>query len=158
FIVDGIPISNDGFSTASASGGRDYGSAIADINPDDIQSLTVLKGPNAAALYGSRASNGAIVITTKNARTLVRGTKVTLTTRLTADQMSVFPKYQNQYGQGFGGEFDYVDGQGSGVNDGADESWGPKLDGRTTGCVYNAAHTAYDTTKPCNQFNGMGLP
>jgi len=158
FIVDGIPISNAGFSTASASGGRDYGSAISDINPDDIQSLTVLKGPNAAALYGSRASNGAVVITTKNARSMLRGTKVSLTTRMTSDNMSVFPSYQNQYGQGFGGEFDYVDGAGSGVNDGADESWGPKLDGRTTGCVYNAAGTAYDTTKPCNQFNGKGLP
>src|SRR3954469_3253212 len=158
FIVDGTPISNAGFSTASASGGRDYGSAIPDISPDDIQSLTVLKGPNAAALYGSRASNGAVVITTKNARSLGKGTKFSYTSRITADQMSIFPKYQNGYGQGFGGEFDYVDGQGSGTNDGADESWGPKLDGRTTGCVYNAAGTAYDTTKPCNQFNGKGLP
>jgi TonB-linked SusC/RagA family outer membrane protein len=158
FIVDGIPISNEGFSRASASGGRDYGSAISDINPDDIQSLTVLKGPNAAALYGSRASNGAVVITTKNARNLVRGTKVSLTSRLTMDQMSIFPKYQNLYGQGFGGEFDYVDGQGSGVNDGADESWGPKLDGRTTGCVFGSTDGVYDTSRPCNQFNGQGLP
>jgi TonB-linked SusC/RagA family outer membrane protein len=158
FIVDGVPISNAGFSTASASGGRDYGSAIADINPDDIQSLTVLKGPNAAALYGSRASNGAVVITTKNARSLQRGTNVSLTSRITADQMSIFPNYQNQYGQGFGGEFDYVDGQGSGVNDGADESWGPKLDGRTTGCVFGATPGVYDTSRPCNQFNGQGLP
>jgi TonB-linked SusC/RagA family outer membrane protein len=158
FIVDGSPISNDGFSTASASGGRDYGSAISDINPDDIQSLTVLKGPNAAALYGSRASNGAIVITTKNARSMLRGTKFSLTSRLTSDQMSIFPKYQNQYGQGFGGEFDYVDGSGSGTNDGADESWGPKLDGRTTGCVFGATPGVYDTSRPCNQFNGKGLP
>ena len=165
FIVDGIPISNDGFSTASASGGRDYGSAISDINPDDIQSLTVLKGPNAAALYGSRASNGAVVITTKNARSLGKGTKFSFTSRLTADQMSIFPKYQNGYGQGFGGEFDYVDGQGSGTNDGADESWGPKLDGRTTGCIYERDGAGkliqpltYDTTHPCNQFNGTGLP
>lgn len=165
FIVDGIPISNEGFSTASASGGRDYGSAISDINPDDISSLTVLKGPNAAALYGSRASNGAIVITTKNARSMLRGTKVSLTTRITSDQMSIFPKYQNQYGQGFGGEFDYVDGNGSGTNDGADESWGPKLDGRTTGCVYMRdakgkliQPLTYDTSHPCNQFNGQGLP
>lgn len=158
FIVDGVPVSNEGFSTASASGGRDYGSAIADLNPDDIQSLTVLKGPNAAALYGSRASNGAVVITTKNARSLQRGTKVSLTSRITADQMSIFPKYQNLYGQGFGGEFDYVDGAGSGVNDGADESWGPKLDGRTTGCVFGSTPGVYDTSRPCNQFNGQGLP
>jgi len=130
FIVDGVPVSNAGFSTASASGGRDYGTAIADINADDIASMTVLKGPNAAALYGSRAANGAVVISTKSGRTVVEGTKVTFTTRMTWDDLSIFPKYQNQYGQGFGGDFKYVDGAGSGVNDGGDESWGPKLDGR----------------------------
>jgi len=141
FIVDGIPISNRDFSTASASGGRDYGSAIQDINPDDIASITVLKGPNAAALYGSRASNGAVVITTKNGRNSAAGTRVTVTSRYSADAMSIFPSYQNQYGQGFGGAFQYVDGAGSGVNDGADESWGPKLDGRLI-----------------DQFNGKQLP
>jgi TonB-linked SusC/RagA family outer membrane protein len=130
FIIDGIPMSNRGFSTASASGGRDYGSAISDLNLDDIATLTVLKGPNAAALYGSKASNGAVVITTKNGRNAVRGVKVTLSSRATAEQPSVLPTYQNSYGQGFGGEFQYVDGAGGGVNDGADESWGPKLDGR----------------------------
>ena len=130
FIVDGIAVSNRGFSTASASGGRDYGSAISDLNLDDVATLTVLKGPNAAALYGSRASNGAVVITTKNGRNAPRGVKITLTSRATAEQPSVLPDYQNGYGQGFGGEFQYVDGAGGGVNDGADESWGPKLDGR----------------------------
>jgi len=130
FIVDGLPVSNAGFSTGSASGGRDYGTAISDINMDDVASVTVLKGPNAAALYGSRASNGAVVITTKNARNALRGTKFSFTSRIQADQLSIFPKYQNQYGQGFGGDFQYVDGAGGGVNDGADESWGPKLDGR----------------------------
>ncbi len=149
FIVDGIPVSNANFSNASASGSgsgatsgaRDYGSAIADLNQDDIASVTVLKGPNAAALYGSRASNGAIVITTKNARSMDRGTKFSFTSRATADQPSLLPSYQNLYGQGFGGEFQYVDGAGSGVNDGADESWGPKLDGR-----------------PIDQFHGKAQP
>jgi TonB-linked SusC/RagA family outer membrane protein len=165
FILDGMPISNQDFSTASASGGRDYGSAIADLNMDDVASLTVLKGPNAAALYGSRASNGAIVITTKNGRNMLRGTKLSFTSRATADQPSIFPSYQNGYGQGFGGEFNYVDGQGGGVNDGADESWGPKLDGRTTGCVYKTDASGnyvlpltYDTTRGCDQFNGKAQP
>jgi TonB-linked SusC/RagA family outer membrane protein len=130
FIVDGIPFSNTGFSNASAGGGRDYGTAAADINPDDIASLTVLKGPNAAALYGSRASNGAVVITTKTGRGGPEGTRFSLTSRFSSEQPSVMPKYQNQYGQGFGGDFQYVDGAGGGVNDGADESWGPKMDGR----------------------------
>src|SRR5512143_1853362 len=130
FIADGVPISNAGFSPASASRGRDYGTGISDLNISDLTSATILKGPNAAALYGSRASNGAVVITTKNARQALRGTKFSFTSRASADQLSIFPKYQNRYGQGFGGDFQYVDGAGGGVNDGADESWGPKLDGR----------------------------
>lgn len=130
FIVDGIPVSNAGFSTGTAYSGRDYGNAISDLNPDDISSVTVLKGPNAAALYGSRASNGAIVITTKNGRGAAEGVKVQIRSYATSDKFSVLPTYQNSYGQGFGGDFKYVDGSGSGVNDGADESWGPKLDGR----------------------------
>ena len=130
FVLDGLPISNSDFSTASAGGGRDYGSAISDLNMDDVASVTVLKGPNAAALYGSRASNGAVVITTKNGRNQSRGTKFSATSRANIDTPSLLPTYQNQYGQGFGGDFQYVDGAGGGVNDGADESWGPKLDGR----------------------------
>ena len=130
FVLDGTPISNSDFSTASAGGGRDYGSAISDLNMDDVASVTVLKGPNAAALYGSRASNGAVVITTKNGRNQSRGTKFSFTSRGTYDTPSLLPTYQNKYGQGFGGDFQYVDGAGSGVNDGADESWGPQLDGR----------------------------
>lgn len=114
FIVDGMPVSNAGFSTASAGGGRDYGTAAADINPDDIASLTVLKGPNAAALYGSRASNGAVVITTKTGRGGVEGTRFSFTSRMTTEMPSVLPSYQNKYGQGFVGEFQYVDGAGSG--------------------------------------------
>ena len=166
FIIDGVPISNQSFATSSASGGRDYGTGISDLNMDDVQSLTVLKGPNAAALYGSRASNGAIVITTKNGRNLMRGTQISFTSRVTADQMSIFPDYQNQYGQGFTGQFNYVDGAGSGINDGADESWGPKLDGRTHGCVFTnpavvpgvGQPSSYDATKGCDQFNGKALP
>lgn len=166
FIVDGQPVLNDGFSTASASGGRDYGSAIGDINMDDVATLTVLKGPNAAALYGSRASNGAVVITTKNGRNMLKGTKVSFTSRVTADNMSIFPDYQNGYGQGFGGEFNYKNGRGSGVNDGADESWGPKLDGRTNGCVYiidpvtkkPAIPLTYNTAQGCDQFTGKAQP
>ena len=130
FIVDGIPVSNAGFSTATAYSGRDYGNAISDLNPDDIASITVLKGPNAAALYGSRASNGAIVISTKTGRSAAEGVKVQFHSYATSDKFSVLPTYQNGYGQGFGGDFKYVDGAGGGINDGADESWGPKLDGR----------------------------
>src|SRR5213075_1461973 len=141
-----------------------YGTGMQDINMDDVASVTVLKGPNAAALYGSRASNGAIVITTKNGRSAARGTHVSFTSRITGDQPSIMPKYQNQYGQGFGGEFLYVDGAGGGVNDGADESWGPKLDGRTTGCIFkkdaggNPIVGTYDPSVGCDQFTGKAMP
>ncbi len=141
FVIDGQPISNDGFSNASAAGGRDYGTAISDINMDDVASVTVLKGPNAAALYGSRASNGAVVITTKNGRAGPRGTKVSFTSRGTADNLSVLPSFQNQYGQGFGGQFKYVDGAGGGLHDDADESWGPRFNGQ-----------------PIDQFTGKAQP
>ncbi|MEO5815464.1 MAG: SusC/RagA family TonB-linked outer membrane protein [Gemmatimonadaceae bacterium] len=130
FIIDGIPVSNANLSTANSGGGRDYGSAISDLNMDDVASVTVLKGPNAAALYGSRASNGAVVITTKNGRDQAKGTRFGFTSRATYDTPSFLPNYQNSYGQGFTGDFQYLDGQGGGVNDGADESWGPRLDGR----------------------------
>src|ERR1019366_9660562 len=79
---------------------------------------------------GSRAANGAVVITTKSGTGGPEGTRMNFTTRMSTDMPSVLPKYQNQYGQGFGGAFQYVDGAGGGINDGADESWGPKLDGR----------------------------
>ena len=172
-IVDGIPIDNSaatntgygpGSPNAPASlGGYDVGNAAADIDANDVQSVTVLKGPNAAALYGSRAANGAIVIVTKNGRGGPSGGfGVTATFGTTLETPLRLPDYQNQYGQGFYGEFDFVDGNFGGQNDGADESWGPKLDGRTTGCVYpkdalgNSIVGAYDTTKPCRQFFGVG--
>jgi TonB-dependent SusC/RagA subfamily outer membrane receptor len=71
FVVDGTPLDNSSANSASTQkgdGGRDYGNAAQDINPDDIESISVLKGPSAAALYGSRAANGVILITTKVAK------------------------------------------------------------------------------------------
>ena len=134
-VVDGVPISDrdrggspNGASTMN--NGPDFGSAINDINPDDVESISVLKGPNAAALYGSRASTGVIVVTTKKGRASNGRVATEFSVNYSWDSPSILPDYQNQYGQGFGGEFQFVDGAGSGVNDGADESWGPKLDGR----------------------------
>jgi len=134
-VVDGVPISDRdrGGSPNGASAmnnGPDFGSAINDINPDDVESISVLKGPNAAALYGSRASTGVIVVTTKKGRSSNGRVATEISTNYSWDSPSILPDYQNKYGQGFGGEFEFVDGAGSGTNDGADESWGPKLDGR----------------------------
>ena len=145
FIVDGTPISNNENSRSRHSGdpngGYDFGSGISDLNPDDIATLTVLKGPNAAALYGSRASNGVIVITTKKGASSQARARTELSTTYTWDKPSTLPVYQNLYGQGAGGEFQYFDGAGNGVNDWADQSFGPKLDGRTHGCTFIANTT-----------------
>lgn len=144
FVVDGVPVSNvdnNSAATSAANGGYDFGNGIRDLNPDDIETITVLKGPNAAALYGYRASNGAIVITTKSGRGGQAGTRTTFSSYYTADQFSRLPKYQNLYGQGSGGQFQFVDGAGGGVQDGNDQSYGPRLDGTLR-----------------DQFNGKNLP
>ncbi|HJP59738.1 MAG TPA: SusC/RagA family TonB-linked outer membrane protein [Gemmatimonadaceae bacterium] len=161
FVVDGVAINNRGRGTGSASnggdpnGGWDFGSGIADLNPDDIATMSVLKGPNAAALYGSRAANGVILITTKRGAASGGRTRMELNTTYTWDKPSILPTYQNQYGQGAGGEFDFYDGAGGGVADGLDQSFGPKLDGRTSGRIFVPNTTTYDTSVPCHQFDAV---
>ena len=133
FVVDGVPVSNaaPGYTGGTCSGctgfnAIDYGNIIQDLNPNDIESITVLKGPNAAALYGSRAANGAVIITTKSGRGGSGG--VTASSLVTFETPLRLPRYQNLYGQGFNGRFEYVDGKGDGTFDDTDESWGPRLD------------------------------
>ena len=126
FIVDGIPVDNSQLNARSS--GRDFKNAIADLNPEDIKTLTVLKGPNAAALYGARAAHGAIVITTKGGDKRQKGRGITLHSSTQVSFVATLPEFQNLFGQGAGGRFSYVDGKGAGVNDGVDESWGPRLD------------------------------
>lgn len=126
FIVDGIPVDNSAPRNAGY-GGIDYGNAVQDIDPANIESISVLKGPNAAALYGSRAANGAVVITTKSGR---GNAGFSFSTSFTAENPLKLPDYQNVYGQGVNGEFQFVDGAGAGTWDFVDESWGPRMDGR----------------------------
>jgi TonB-linked SusC/RagA family outer membrane protein len=128
FVVDGIPISNSVVGS-SGSGNQevDYGNAAGEINPDDIASMSILKGPAAAALYGSRAANGAILITTKTGKGK-KGLGVTINSNTTFDTPLRLPRWQNKYGQGNNGLFSFVDGAGGGLADGVDESWGPEMD------------------------------
>jgi len=108
FVVDGIPIDNSNTNNSgqqTGRGGYDYGNAAADINPNDIESVSVLKGAAATALYGSRATAGVILITTKKGKASgVKAPKVKLSSTVTFSTMdkSTFPKYQNEYGAGYG--------------------------------------------------------
>jgi TonB-linked SusC/RagA family outer membrane protein len=129
FVIDGVAISNRARPGDPSGGGSDFGSAISDINPEDIATMSILKGPNAAALYGSRAANGVIIMTTKRGGAGGK-MRTEFNTAYTWEKPSVLPTYQNLYGQGAGGSFKYVDGAGSGDCDGCDQSYGPRLDGR----------------------------
>jgi TonB-linked SusC/RagA family outer membrane protein len=150
YIVDGVAVSNanrGGAPFVGTSTTYDYGNAISDINPDDIESLTVLKGPNAAALYGSRAANGVILITTKKGRNTDGRIRTEINMNLTVEDFSVFPDFQDLYGQGLNGEFEWYDGNYGGNNDGVDESWGPKLDGRLI-CQFTSPGAGTDDCQP----------
>ena len=126
FVVDGIPVDN---SQLNSAGARDYANTISDINPNDIESISVLKGPNAAALYGSRAAAGVVIIKTKSGKSK-KGLGVSFNSNGVIESLLTLPKYQDVFGQGSEGKFSYVDGKGAGTNDGVDESWGPRMDGR----------------------------
>ncbi|MFK7832028.1 MAG: SusC/RagA family TonB-linked outer membrane protein [Winogradskyella sp.] len=132
FVVDGVPINNEtvfNFTNEAAAGFQeiDFGNGAMDVNPDDVASVTVLKGPSAAALYGTRASNGVIVIETKNG-SHKKGLGVSFNSSLFVDTAFRLPDFQNQYGQGQSGQFEFVDGLGGGVSDNITYSWGPRLD------------------------------
>ncbi len=103
YVVDGVPIIGD----------------ITDINPDDIAAINVLKGPNAAALYGNRANNGAIIITTKSGE--AGALKVTLSSTYTANSPIILTNYQDQFGQGNSGQY----------NAASEDSWGPSITGQS---------------------------
>jgi len=129
FIVDGTPISNEIVgSSGSGTQDVDYGNGASEINPENVESINVLKGPAAAALYGARAANGAIIITTKKGSSTEGRLGITVNTGITIENIMMLPDWQNEYGQGNNQQFSFVDGSGSGIADGVDESWGPRLD------------------------------
>lgn len=131
-VVDGVPISNEQITSDLFNDGAniqevDFGNGAADINPDDIESLTILKGPGSAALYGARAANGVVLITTKKGKKKP-GIGVSTSSLLTFDGLLTLPDYQNVYGGGSNGNYSFQNGIGAGVNDGGISSYGPKLD------------------------------
>ena len=144
FVVDGVPIDNANTNSANqvtGRGGYDYGNAAADINPDDIESINVLKGAAATALYGTRAANGAVIITTKKGRE-TEGIGVTLNSSVNMGfiDKSTFTDFQKEYGAGYGsyyedpsGFFLFRDIDGDGTEDlvvptSEDASYGARYD------------------------------
>ena len=120
WVVDGVPIFDNNVTTGSQiTGGFDTGNRAQDINPDDIESISVLKGANAAALYGSRAANGAIIVTTKKGGNANRA-QVTFNSTFRADTPLRLPDFQNEYAQGFNGRYNLQNLNG----------WGPRIDGQ----------------------------
>ncbi len=114
FVIDGVPVNNRNTNTRAqeqASIGYDFGNAATDLNPEDIESVNVLKGAAATALYGSRAANGVIMITTKNGSKKGNGVGITVNSNVTIGSVdkSTFPKFQNQYGAGYGDFYDTPD-------------------------------------------------
>ncbi len=117
FVVDGIPYSNVQYTTTSQStGGGAYSSGIVTLDPNDIESSSVLKGAAAAALYGSRAKNGVVVITTKSGSAKARTFSMTLNSSVNFETIAKLPEYQNKYGNG--ANFKYSNANGS---------WGPRF-------------------------------
>ncbi len=131
FVVDGVPIDNQTNFYESAINRVDYGNAAQDLNPDDIESISVLKGANAAALYGSRATNGVIIITTKKGAGAEGRLEITASSEALFSTALISPTWQNIFG---GGDrtstYEYKDGAGGGVGDYIDESWGPVMNGQ----------------------------
>ena len=125
YVIDGVPIDNTTQGSASTYGGLDQGDGLTSINPDDIESISVLKGGTAAALYGSRAANGVILITTKGGKAR-KGIGVELNSTLTLSRPLESPDWQYQYGSGNLGQAPTTKGEA--ISNGR-TSWGAKLDG-----------------------------
>jgi TonB-linked SusC/RagA family outer membrane protein len=142
-VVDGVVInqgsgrrsansSDVAYGTASDNMPADYGSGIDDINPEDVENVTVLKGPGASALYGQRGANGAIIITTKSGNKNKKGLGVTFNSNTSFEDINRWPDLQFEYGQGLAGAAHYsygasVDGPST---SGTSSAYGPKFDGQ----------------------------
>lgn len=121
FVIDGVPIFNNSSNISSLNGGVDFGNGANAINPEDIENISVLKGASATALYGSRAANGVVLITTKKGKKAAAGKKnfgISYSGNLSFSEVYVLPTFQNEFGQGWDGSH-WLDENGS---------WGPKFD------------------------------
>lgn len=149
FVVDGIPISNDADRTNGGAAGTLYGAQTpnraADIDPENVASISILKGPAAAALYGSRASSGAILITTKSGANVSKKLEINVSSGFNIQNVQGLPAFQNDYGQGDYGVNTTADGAGN-IYTGSTNSWGPRFG--TTPTAANGLLLADGTTLP----------
>ncbi|HET8828117.1 MAG TPA: TonB-dependent receptor plug domain-containing protein, partial [Pelobium sp.] len=139
-VVDGVVINNgSGRSTASGTGGYlseetpvDFGNGIGDLNPEDIESVTVLKGPGAAALYGQRGANGAVIITTKSGKTNKKGLGITFNSNSAISTITRWPDLQYEYGQGLNGDnyYSFLSSEDGSSTRSTSSAWGPRFDGQ----------------------------
>ena len=126
YVIDGVPITNANDGNSNTVTGISSPNRAADINPDDIESINILKGAAGAVLYGNRGSNGVILITTKSGKVRAGKPQITLSTQVAVDNALVLPDYQTVYAQGSRGVY----------GEGTSYSWGPKIQGQT---IYSEA-------------------
>ncbi|MDP2412946.1 SusC/RagA family TonB-linked outer membrane protein [Daejeonella sp.] len=119
-VIDGVPMDNSNYSPGTGNGGRDGGDGLSSVNPDNIESMTVLRGASATALYGSRAANGALLISTKKG-SAQKGSGVSFNSSSQLETMIELYDFQNEFGQGAGGIY----------NRAQEGSWGPKMTGQS---------------------------
>ncbi len=136
FVVNGMPVTNELFSFDDGLNGSttiDFGNAAQIINPDDVQSINVLKGPAASALYGSRAADGVILVETKTGKN-TEGWGVQINSNTTVEDILRLPDYQNEFGFGGGGKYSYKNGSNyigeREYYEAYGENWGPRMNGQ----------------------------
>ncbi|ULT27017.1 TonB-dependent receptor plug domain-containing protein [Sphingobacterium sp. E70] len=145
YIVDGLPISSTSDqSTGNSVSGADYSSRGLDIDPNDIESINILKGQAASALYGMRASNGVIIITTKSGKGKQGKPQISYSSNVSFDKVSVLPDFQTKYAQGTGGKYSPLSSM----------SWGPAIDQLANDATYGG-NTDNEYTKQYGKHQGQ---
>lgn len=168
YVVDGVPINNNigSYSTQATGGvGYDYGNAASDINAEDVESINVLKGSAATALYGSRGNSGVILIVTKKGVQGKKGIGVTVNSNVTVGSIdkSTFPTYQNKYGAGYGPYYGSTDGfmdERDWNDDGDIEEWVPTTEDASFGAKFDATRMVYGwySVDPQSPWYGQARP
>ena len=147
YVIDGVPITNANDGNSNTVTGISSPNRAADINPDDIESINILKGAAGAVLYGNRGSNGVILITTKSGKARAGKPQITLSTQVAVDNALVLPDYQTVYAQGSRGVY----------GEGTSYSWGPKIQGQTVYSEAAGKNVTLSIYDPRKQFLQTGV-